>query len=206
MTFSSLTNITEKQACTLLDKVNETSDLSDFIRPQTRITAEDLSFYPDTQYCLIEDDSSVPVKTLSCLYRAKPVECRISGQSQDWVMEMNTVFGLVLNEDNIAAYVRFLLDHTPLKGGKMMYLQTIEDMPWRDEPVMEVRNTLSGLLTPFLVEENPAVNGFRCAFSALYAESLFTIQADLDQNGRITLLNEEEIASDLPVFSKAYAV
>lgn len=206
MSFSSLSNITVKEARDVLSRVNDMSDVSDFTEGQTRIVAEDLSFYPGTKHCSVEDDSSTPIKQVSCLYRLADGIFSIVEHHQQWVMDRNVDFGLVLDVENVADYVAFLMAHTPLKAGKMAVLQSIEDMPWRDEPILEVRKGLSSLLTPFLVEEKSGGKGWHCAFSALYAESIFTIHADLDNQGRITLLSEEEVASDLPVFSKAYAV
>lgn len=205
MNFISLTNISKKDAKKLIDVVNDKTDLSPFIPDQTRILAEDLAFYPNAKICELTDDSAMPLKHLFVLYHGDGA-ADIVEYSYDWVQQMNKRVQLSLTAETIPSYVDFYFNHIALKGGKMQVLRSIEDMPWRDEPPMEARSSLSALLTPFLVDDSDPKTGFQLVFSALYAGSIFTIHADLSPNGALTVTDQEEIAIDLPVFSQSYAV
>lgn len=206
MSFSSLTNITQKQAKAVLLAVNDVSDISPFNEAQTSIMAEDLSFYPDVKHCVLMDDSSLPVTEFSCLFSTKTNDFNPCGHTMDWVIAMNNHYGLLLSEETIADYIRFALEHTQLKGGKMICLRSIEDMPWRDEPPAEARSGLASLLTPFMIDDSDPENGYVVVFSGLYADSIFTVNASVSQQGQLTINSTDEVAADLPVFSHIYAI
>lgn len=102
--------------------------------------------------------------------------------------------GLSLTRDNADEYIRFYMGFTRGQGGRVMPIDSVDDLPLREELTLITRRNLQSLITPIVVHDENTVSG-----CFLIGNKLFSARADIKASGMVTLEPLGLLADTLPV-------
>lgn len=104
-----------------------------------------------------------------------------------------------LNLETITDYVRCFIGFTRGQDGRFIIVETVDDIPWKEDPPPQARKAVGKLLTPVhaTIDEHQGV--FKVSLVALYKTQLLKLNLDIRTDGMVTLMPDGTLLEDLPV-------
>lgn len=196
--YLSFTTLKKKDSASLLDHINAMTDYADFDVGKVSIMAADLPFYEGYQLFEVKDQTYHPPREIKGIWKPDSDDVRIFTYEPKYFYELNTDIDLALNEETIIDYTRFFFEYTEGLHGKLIIIETIDDMPWRDDISSEMKKSLAKHIHPvdisFIGDEKFLLNAI-----ILYKNALIETEITVLRSGRVTFDVVSAIADDLPV-------
>lgn len=123
---------------------------------------------------------------------------RLNGQS--WpIHEINAKAPIKINTNNVLDYLKFFCFFVRGEEGPFLIAEEITDpyMPKNLDP--QTRTVIEGTLRAASFEGQDANGNYMCDAVVFYSNALFIANFQVQPNGFIEMLDDETIASDLPV-------
>lgn len=116
----------------------------------------------------------------------------------DVVEDLVKQAGLAIDQHNIQDYILFYLGFTRGQAGRVLAIQTVDDLHLREELTLITRRNLQAMITPMHVVSDKDIEG-----CFLITNKLFKALASVDENGSVLLKPKEILADTLPVQDQA---
>lgn len=185
-----------ESADNLLKQVNAVSDLSDFSSKTARLLTHPLSFASGFHFLKIIDHHQHPLKTLHVIYKGDQTFILDGTHAPfDYFAENSH---LVLTPETIKNYVRFYFSYVQTPEGPLFVVDSPDNIPWIEEPSPAARRAIFKMMQPLELMETDEDGAFHLKSSIFYKNSLFESDLTVQQNGKITLSNQELLVDDLP--------
>lgn len=184
------------EAKELLERLNKSWRGSAFDTQRTIVHAKSLSFMDKWVLAEAIDAANVPEK--KCAFIDNGNECVPIEFNADFVPEMIKKNGIVLGRDSAPDYLRFWFEYARIGSDRLVLVEAIDDMPWREDPTPQARKSLAKSVTPMtLIDTQPTI----CTFKAciLFRDTLFNCTIDVHANGQVRIKNREALAEGLTV-------
>lgn len=190
------------EAATILDRVNPLLDGIDFDPVDTVIMAVDISFYSGYRLLdLINYGAAIP----SHRYVVnKDNEDIVLNFTNEPIYALNKNVPIVLNQNNVADYVRFFFMYVRGRHGRFLISESVEDINWREEPPPAAKKTIGQMLRPLRLKDNGLDGTYNMTATMMFKDSLFKSDITVTTGGLVTLSNEELLIEDMPVLDDLF--
>lgn len=114
---------------------------------------------------------------------------------------MNEYVPLQLSQNNLTRYLRFFCSSINAEQGRFLVINSIKDLEWRETPESSFLEYLdTHIAPPVLLEGRDGQNdGWLMRASVVYDDGLFESRFRIEASGQVNMIEDEEIASDLPL-------
>lgn len=184
---------------TILGQVQTSLD-SKFNPDQTTILAWNAPFYPGFKVLEIANHDVMPAIRTFAVY--SPKKFAILDFTNKPITSLNSDVPIKLSSENICDYIRFFFNFVKGKHGRFHIVESVDDIPWKDDPPPQARKAIGTMITPITLVP-PARGGDKTKFYAIgnfiLKNGLFKSDIEVDSKGNITLTNEQLQVDDMPV-------
>jgi len=190
-----------KECAAALEIINPLLD--DSFDPSTiTILGQDLSFYPGYRFLDITDYGMTPFLHKSVIYKLDHVVF-LDGTNEP-IYALNERGALYLAEKTVIEYTRFFFHYVQSSRGKFIIVETVDDISWREDPLLEIRKTLGTILQPMTMKKADEKDGYDLEACILVRESLIKVTVTVSKIGKPVLSNEKLLMDDLPVLDNIF--
>ncbi len=156
------------------------------------------SFYPGWMYVTIQKEEDVTAKPITVFTKQDEIVM------MDWqaatLLSFNQTAPLVLSVDNITDYLVFFFAHVRGQEGGMQIISSYDDFKWREEPVPQVKKTLSGLIrAPYLMSWDEQNRAYELGAHILFRNNLFECRIKINREGDIDVSERTLQVEDMPL-------
>ena len=189
------------EVATLLDRLNPLMQGTNFDPLETTITAVKTSFYQGCRLLDIADYTAMPATRRYAV--VGPKKAMILNFTNDPIYALNQDIPLKLNENSIADYVRFVFGFVRGRHGRFIIAENIDDIHWKEDPPPQARKAIGKMVVPVtLLNHEEGV--WRLQATMMFKDSLFKSDVTVQDNGVVSLQNEELLIEDMPVLDDTF--
>ena len=189
------------EVATLLDRLNPLMQGTNFDPLETTITAVKTSFYQGCRLLDIADYTAMPATRRYAV--VGPKKAMILNFTNDPIYALNQDIPLKLNENSIADYVRFFFGFVRGRHGRFIIAENIDDIHWKEDPPPQARKAIGKMVVPVtLLNHEEGV--WRLQATMMFKDSLFKSDVTVQDNGVVSLQNEELLIEDMPVLDDTF--
>lgn len=184
---------------TALEKINATISDTRFSPASTIILTRELPFYPGYRFLDVADHAHLPHNRRFLLQ--SDTEIIVLDYTNTPVYALNARLPINLNDASAADYARFFFSFVRGRHGRFLIVESIEDIPWRDDPPPSARKALAKMLHPLDDAAVKPRDPYRWAWRAqvLFRDTLFQGDIYITPDGTVDLKDIEMLLEDLPV-------
>lgn len=202
----SYTQIEHGTAAEILDQLNPLLDGAPFDPAMARILSHDLPFYNGYSVVEVTDHDVNPPRQVSFVYKNSVGGDRVfilNGQNEI-IYFLNKHVPIFLNEENIKLYIRFFFSYVRGRHGRFIIVENVDEVDWREEPAPAGRKALSKMIVPINLKNIGADGVYHLSASIVFKDSLFESDINVDENGTVSLSNQELLVEDIPVIDDQF--
>jgi hypothetical protein len=189
-----------KETTEILDIVNKQSDLSDFVPERTIIMAQGLVFYPGYKLYEVSDQTQKPEKKLITIINDNKA-CTVVDYTYNTIYALNASAPINLDTGVLADYVRFFFGYVRGKHGRFVLVESLDDIPWQEEPPMTARKAISQMIEPLtILDRHPDSYVMEARF--IFRDSLIKALLEIGSDGIIKMKDEEILIEDMPIIDQ----
>ncbi len=185
-----------------LDRFNPIFDGSPF--PETSIIMRrPLAFYPGCWFYDVADHQTMPPRRRYVIVQqndpqSPPKSMTILDGSSQAIQQLNATIPLCLNDQTITEYIQFYLAFVRGPEGRMVLIESLDDIPWRDDPSPSARKALGKMITA--IEPTGSVSGnYHTKAQVIFGDGLYEIDIHVDKTGHFTFKDAKMLIEDMPV-------
>ena len=193
-----------KESAALLAEINPVLDGADFEAGTATLLAQGLGFYPGYRFIELADYESQPPRRRFVIHK-KGVVVALNGSNEP-LYALNERAPIVLNDANIAEYVRFFFANVRGRHGRFLITESVDDIQWREEPPPAARKAIGKILVPLTVTARGADGGYRLSGCMMFKDSLFKANVAVRRDGVVSLEDEELLIEDMPVLDDVFGL
>jgi len=182
---------------TVLSELDSELNNGSYDPQKVTILGQELSFYPGFQFLDIADFEFTPHYHKFVVY--KPGDFVVLNWTNQSIYELNDRIPISLNKHTAVDYVRFFFNQVRGPHGKFVVVESVDDIPWKDEPPAAARKAIGQLLRPVSFVSTTDDNGFLLKGFMTFKDSLYSADIKLSQTGRVKIENEDILADELPL-------
>ena len=162
-----------------------------------------LAFYPAHWFYDVADHQTMPPRRRYVIVQQNeatdaPQNITILDGSPQTILTLNNTVPLVLNDKTITEYIQFYLAFTRGPEGRMVLVESLDDIPWRDDPSPAARKALGKMIAA--IEPTGSVNGnYHTKAQVIFSDGLYEIDIHVAKNGDITFQDPKMLIEDMPV-------
>jgi len=169
---------------------------SAFDPEKTVVFARPVPFLSGWQLVDVSDATALPEK--KCVGLDNGDACVPLQYDAAFVQEFCRAQDLRLDRHTADDYIRFWLEYVRTGTDKFLLIETVDDLPWREEPTPQARKSLAKTIVPLtLTDSSPSLFHFQACL--LFRDALMDCGLELTYDGKITITRREVIAEDLTV-------
>jgi hypothetical protein len=197
--------IENAEAIELAEKVNAKLDGSHFDPNYSRIISHALPFYNGYHLGEITDLNSSPMRQISFIYEenSNKEDIYILDGTNEPIYLLNKKVPIFLNKENIITYVRFFFYYVRGRFGRFNIVENVDEINWREEPAPSGRRALGKMIQPLEFKET-AKEDYQLSCSIIFKDSLFESDITVQENGDVSLSNQEMLVEDIPVLDDSF--
>ena len=200
----SFTKLELEEIATILDILNPQFEGVDFDPLETTILAHDVSYYPGYRFFDIADHTVNPPLQRFAFWKA-PDDYVVLTFSNEPIYALNKSLPIVLNEDNVAEYVRFFFTHVRGRHGRFIIAENVDDINWREDPPPSARKAIGQMIEPVTLQKSHEGSHDLVA-CMIFKDSLFRSKVKVDPQGFVSLSDEELLVEDMPVLDDTFGL
>lgn len=192
------------EAEAVLKDINPALDGASFEAEGAVILAQDLPFYPGYRFFDIADHESLPPARRFVIY--KPGDVIVLNWTNEPLYMLNDRVPILLDEQTVGPYVRFFFTHVRGRHGRFQIVESVDDIPWKEEPPPAARKAIGKLVEPVQVTETEDDGTFHLIVRMVFKDSLFKAGVSVKPNGLVSLADEELVIEDMPVLDDTFGM
>lgn len=165
----------------------------------TQVSWRYLPFYPQSVGLIRVQDPSWSPKRLAIYYLTLQGNLyRLNGSSPP-IHEINGIAKVQITEENVIDYLRFFCFFVRGEDGPFLIAESLDDpyIPKTDDS--QTRTVIEGTVRAASYEGRNEQGNFLCEGVVFYSNALFIAHFAVEPTGMIQMLDDEPIASELPV-------
>jgi hypothetical protein len=195
------TKLSGKDTKTALTEFNALFEGSAF--PETSIIMRrPLAFYPDYWFYDVTDHQTMPPRRRYLIVKGQDVTV-LDGRAET-VLGLNKRIGITLNEFNVLDYVQFYLAFVRGPRGRMVLVESLDDIPWRDEPSPAARKAIGKMVSA--LDLVASVDGsYQSKAQLIFADGLYEVDLKLKPDGSLEFKEPKMLIEDMPVLDDLLA-
>lgn len=203
----SFQTIEHGEAAKILDQLNPLLDGALFDPAMVRILSHPLPFYNGYSLVEITDHDVNPPRSVSLIYKESDGGERISilNGKNEVIYNLNKTVPIFLNDENISLYVRFFFSYVRGRHGRFLIVENVDEINWKEEPAPAGRKALGKMIKPVALNSTDENGSYFLAASIVFKDSLFQSDITVDENGTVSLSNQELLVEDIPVIDDSFA-
>jgi hypothetical protein len=190
------------ESATILDQIQPMLEGLQFDPVETTIMAAEIPFYPGCRLLDISDNTSMPPRRRYVIFGSKT--SAVLNFHNESIYKFNDELPIKLNESNVGTYVRFFFTYVRGKHGRFITTESIDDIPWKEDPPPAARQAIGRMIKPVTLKEVDAKGHYQLEARMVFKTSLFKTNVDVRPDGLITLSNEELLVEDMPVVDDTF--
>jgi len=193
--------IENDQAVDLIAQLNEKLEGNSFDPEQSRLLSHSLPFYNGYSLCEVSDFNNTPTRQISFIYKeaADSDDIFILDGTNEPIYGLNKQVPIFLDKDNVLTYVRFFFHYVRGRFGRFNIVESVDEVNWREEPAPAGRRALSKMIQPLELKNNSDDENYHLLASIIFKDSLFESDVTVQENGDVSLSNQEMLVEDIPV-------
>lgn len=195
------------ELATVLDRINPHLDGSPFDPVDTTALGIELSFYPGYRFLDLADYSTMPGKRRFVLFKdsgnADENDVVVLNWTNEPIYLLNHNLPIVLNNENVAEYIRFFFTYVRGKHGRFIVTENVDDINWKEDPPPQARKAIAKMLIPLEILEEKS-GKYYLKSTMMFRDCLFKSDIEVQKNGLVTLMNEELLVEDMPVLDDTF--
>ena len=183
----------------LLEKINALSATAWFDESSSLETA-DLCFYENFNLLQATSFLSIPPLTMRYL---------VGGNAPDWtvvkldgsnrpIFENNPKAGLILKEETVIKYARFVLDSVMSEDGSLRLTEAMDEDVFTRDPTAEQREEINQLIRPAMITKTDSRFDIDCI--VLYGDKVYRADISVQNDGYLEIKNEDLLAEDMTIY------
>lgn len=180
----------------LVESLQDSFDGGDFDPASTIIMARELPFYNNSRFLDIADHRMMPPSRRFVILMKNTVT--VLDFTNSPIYELNADVPIALNEKTVIDYVRFFFTFVRGRHGRFIVVESIDDIPWREEPAPTARKAVGKMISPIslISTENGA---YHMQVHMMFKDSLFQALVDVTPDGQVKITQETLMIEDIPV-------
>ncbi len=191
----------------------ETKEALDFINPHIQgirydhetavVMVSDIPFYDGYKFFDIAEYGLVPPARRFVVSDGDDVVVL------DWtngpIYALNERVPVSLNGLNVCDYVRFFFTYVKGRHGRFLITESVDDINWKEDPPPAARKAIGKMLSPLAVNGKDDSGNLVLTACMMFRDSLFRAKVTVEQNGLVTLSDEELLIEEMPVLDDTFA-
>lgn len=194
------TKLEDEETEKLLADLNPALEGSDFTSDSVSLFAQDLSFYPGYRLFDLTSHDQVPAARRLVVY--KPGTVMVLDGTNTPIQELNKEAPLEIDHKTVLDYVRFYFDSVRGPKGFFRVIESLDDIPWYEEPPQSVRRSMSGMIKPVSLSGKKNETPYEVHLTLLYSGALFETGVCIDKTGEIRQIKENLLLESLSVIDE----
>ncbi len=183
-------------AAPVIEEINPALTGGAFDAARVTILRCSLSFYPGYDFLDIADYQTIPHFKKRAIY--KPGNVHVLDWSPETLRRLNETIPVQLDDANITDYVRFYYGHVRGPDGRFKIIETIDDMPWAEDPPPAARKAVGKILSPLRLAGKER-DLFRVEGAMMFRDALYGFAALVSPDGAMTITAQNLLLDSLPV-------
>lgn len=179
-----------------LTRINAGFTATDFDISRSAVHARELSFLNGWSLVEISDATALPEK--KCIALDNGLEAVPLEYNENFIVEFCKARGLRIDRHMAADYLKFWLEYLRIGPERFSLIESIDEIPWNEEPTPTARKFLSQRILPVNLLETTPTN-FMFKACVLFRDALFDCIFDITYNGNITIKDRKILVEDLNV-------
>lgn len=196
MPTSAYEKIEGSKAAKYIERLNKVRSGSAFDATHTALYVRNLPFAPGWHLAEFSDAFALPEKKAIALDNGH--ECLPVSYEPEFASAFIRSAGVTLNTGTAAEYLRFWFEYVRVQAERFLLVESIDDMPWREEPTPQARKALGKSITA-LAFESGGPDTFVFKASVLFRDALFTCLVEVGVNGNVAITHRNLVADGLTV-------
>ncbi|MCB1538315.1 MAG: hypothetical protein H6865_03120 [Rhodospirillales bacterium] len=165
-----------------------------FAAETTVVHARTLPFAEDWMLTEAGDATIMPEKRAVALDNGR--ECVPVEYNADFIPAFAAANAVCLTRDTAADYLRFWLEYMRAGPDRFLLVESLDDLPWREEPTPQARKSLAKSVTPLtLVDAGNGLFVFRAVLA--FRDALIDATFSVTEKGGVEILKRTVIAEGL---------
>lgn len=172
--------------------------------PETAIIMRrPLAFYPGCWFYDVADHQTMPPRRRFLIAQqidkaAPPKNITILDGTPQSILTLNTSIPLNLNDSTITEYIQFYLAFVRGPEGRMVLIESLDDIPWRDEPSPSARKALAKMIAA--IEPTGSVGGnYYTKAQVIFSDGLYEVDIHVFKDGEVIFKEAKMLIEDMPV-------
>lgn len=167
------------------------------------VMSRELPFYPGSKFLDLADHRTMPPARRFVIIANG--NAHILDFTNQPIYQLNESYPIKLTLDNVTDYVRFFFSFVRGRHGRFLIIESVDDIPWREEPAPSGRKAIGKMVAPMNVTEIPAPLGaghqktYHLTAYMLFKDSLFRADIEVADTGQVKILQETLLIEDIPV-------
>lgn len=194
------------QAAAILDALNPLLDGAKFDPSMARILSHPLPFYNGHDLVEVTDYDVNPPRRVSCVLRqgtTTPIITLLDGTNGP-IYQLNASAPIFLNEKTIIFYTKFFFSYVRGRFGRFLIVESTDEVDWREEPAPAGMKALGKMIHPVVLKSVDDKGVFYLNASIVFKDSLFESDIVVQENGEVSLSNQELLVEDIPVLDDSF--
>ena len=198
------TTIEDGQAVPLIEKLNEKLDGSAFDAHKVRVISHSLPFYNGYFLYEVSDFESEPTRVISFIAKEGEPDLFVLDGTNEPLYALNKAVPIFLNTEVAPIYARFFFYYVRGRFGRFNIIDNVDEINWREEPSPAGRKALSKMINPMVLDNEDKAGTYHLRASIIFKDSLFASDVSVEENGTVSLNNQEMLVEDIPVLDDSF--
>lgn len=184
-----------KQYDTLISLLNATKSFEVFSEKETLLETIQLPFFNDYVFLSAQAFSCIPPVTFHFLWNKLNNDIIALKGTRDAVFENLEKLDLILNEETIVPYVKFVLDNVYTEKGSLRLVEKVDEIEFSENPTKEEMDFLKENIRPAKLIKNEDKYLINCI--VIYGTEIFQSEIELQKDGIFEFLSETELRAGM---------
>jgi hypothetical protein len=180
---------------TLIPLLNAKRSFPIFTPEMTCLELEELPFFQHYDLISAQTFSSIPPVTFQYLWNPSNNDMIALDGTRDVVFDNLPQLGILLKENTIVPYLKFVLGCVWSEQGCLRLVQKTEDIEFSSNPKLEDLTFLNDNIIPAQVAKVDGKYQIKC--SIVYGTELFEALIELDEKGIFDFISEKILYSEM---------
>ena len=192
-------DVDDKDIESLIEKINALITVAMFDAGNSALEIADLCFYKNFRLLKATTfDSRPPIAMRYLIGRKNPdwTVVKLDG-SNKIIFNNNKNAGLILNENTVVEYARFVLGAVWAEDGNLRLIEAVDENTFTNEPTADELEEITRLVRPAIV--NKTGDGFDLDVILLYGADIYQADVSVLSDGFLEIKDEELLAEDMPI-------
>jgi hypothetical protein len=175
----------------LISLINSQSCYNLFSEERTHLQTSRLSFFRNHKLVSAQTFSTIPPVTMNYLWNEKRKEIIKLDGNRDAVFNNLDKLELILNEETVVPYIKFVLDSVWSDKGNIRLVEDINEIDFVEKPLLEELHFMEKTIRPAIVTTTN--KGYLIDTIIIYGTEIYQSIIDVQKEGLFEFQSETEL-------------